>query len=1526
MNPDRDDSDRDSNGFGRRKPPPRGRSPNRRWRRRAASRSGSSSSLSGTFGLGNRSASSGEEPRFRRRERPGSPDARTASREGALRPQPQRAEQQERAAPLHGLRMGRGPAVFVGRDPARAGRERELILPPDESPARSVRQEGRHRAPPPAAAARGRVGGRAGSPARAERGEDGNSAPPSGGGSEVSSTVSLPLSVEGGGERARGRERSRSPPARANEVERGREEWNRYPPVAAARQGWGAGQPRALQVVGRDRSPPRANEERGWGAGQPRALQVVGRDRSPPRANEERGWGGGRARANEERGWGGWPDERAGNAPAPAGGGRQGRDRSPPRPNEGGDWERGTEDEERSISPPPGWGGGRDRARARIERPRVANPNRPLDEAVFEGFGERERDLRANRLWMLLQERGDQDRLVRIAQGREEERIYREDPAEAEVRAIEEEVNRSEERQWKLLDATVFGEMELAHESLLDGADVNWRNPIDNWKTALHYAAQFDMREVAELLVGVGANVFLRDGSGARPADCWPRGPLQSKLSRDLGDPKWVANVRNQHRLHGEGGPLGPDGDQGPHRSLERIGEDFKARLQTLRGEGVGGQKGDMDALRGVKEVEAWKGLLTAFECLPHTIFRPSEEPKVNDLTQEGRNALISLRTSQNAVAEFHRLQATLKEKVAGAARLQLDVSPVSEREARQRDEKREKILKSLETALRRGSEALKQLASGGGSGVSGASEGCEIPPLGELANRFETHVDTLKGENDLPVVGLSRSLRKQSASLLCQAALSLSNEWQRKRESELAGKREACEKAAAALGESVDLTMDRFPAACRNLQKTVREEQVLVEEMNQLEDEFADSCSFDLFPLDQSVCTGKQVIEQVISAGWEVGRKVRRVSSVQLVLRAELEKAGAVARELRAGASLVHPEKLQAGRVKLKGLLETQREERRQIRMKDLDLMRTQVEMEVPSEELKEKLERIESELRVMKEKAAENDYPAAIARERACLLSLASLHFPELLWEGSDFLRLVRQDLRDVVPRGGLVSAGVLMHGRSFARDYRNIRVLSESSPQTGSLARVCSCEDLQGRKAVVKRYQLGTATHGTAAVRHFYRQVGMLHELQHPHLVPVVAVWQEGEYGFVQMPFYPGGDLAGWMKERPVAGRDAATSLRLAEDLLSALAFLHQKKKVHCDVKPQNVFLTEGGRGVLGDFDGVKAVRESKKPRATTILHVTAHYLAPEIRAGEAASHASDVFSAGVTLRELLGGGVLGERSMQRAEALNSLLARMTAESPDDRPTAAQVLQDPLFSSEVMENAQCVTCFEVILRDRGVSCGCPHRHFLCAECLNAHVQSQSMMDPEYADVRARFKQNDCRVSCVARACPSEPFAHSDLARHLTPDVLNLWEGVRREAAEERVRAEMETEFEGRLRMALREDGAQRRVREIAEEILTLKCPRCRAAFVDFDGCASLTCNRCYAAFCGYCLRDCGNDAHPHVRDCPMGRGVFVRWEVWEQIQKRRKYHQVTEFLGRLNEEERAEVEPLLEPLLRENGLIAD
>ena len=74
-----------------------------------------------------------------------------------------------------------------------------------------------------------------------------------------------------------------------------------------------------------------------------------------------------------------------------------------------------------------------------------------------------------------------------------------------------------------------------------------------------------------------------------------------------------------------------------------------------------------------------------------------------------------------------------------------------------------------------------------------------------------------------------------------------------------------------------------------------------------------------------------------------------------------------------------------------------------------------------------------------------------------------------------------------------------------------------------------------------------------------------------------------------------------------------------------------------------------------------------------------------------------------------------------------------------------------------------------------------------------------------------------------------------------------------------------------------------------DIVENILTLRCPRFKIAFIDYSGCAALTCGCCKAAFCAVCLKDCGSNAHLHVRICDQN----AKKDLYITLQEFNKHH---------------------------------
>jgi hypothetical protein len=96
-----------------------------------------------------------------------------------------------------------------------------------------------------------------------------------------------------------------------------------------------------------------------------------------------------------------------------------------------------------------------------------------------------------------------------------------------------------------------------------------------------------------------------------------------------------------------------------------------------------------------------------------------------------------------------------------------------------------------------------------------------------------------------------------------------------------------------------------------------------------------------------------------------------------------------------------------------------------------------------------------------------------------------------------------------------------------------------------------------------------------------------------------------------------------------------------------------------------------------------------------------------------------------------------------------------------------------------------------------------------------------------------------------------------------------------------------------------------------KVIDEILTLRCLRCAQAFLDFEGCFALECGTCPCRFCGWCLRDCGTDAHPHVATCaakpPDADRYFGKREQFEEAKRKWQANQLERFFAELDERER-------------------
>ncbi len=190
-------------------------------------------------------------------------------------------------------------------------------------------------------------------------------------------------------------------------------------------------------------------------------------------------------------------------------------------------------------------------------------------------------------------------------------------------------------------------------------------------------------------------------------------------------------------------------------------------------------------------------------------------------------------------------------------------------------------------------------------------------------------------------------------------------------------------------------------------------------------------------------------------------------------------------------------------------------------------------------------------------------------------------------------------------------------------------------------GGMGSVYLARDLLLDREVALKILKGTASEEGLFRERFKNETRSAASLSHPH---VVSVFDAGETSggvcYMAMEVVSGGNLEERIEREGSLPPDEA--VRIAAEVARALSYAHEKGIVHRDVKPQNVLLTESGAVKVADF-GIAKAADSTTVTATDLILGTVRYLSPEQATGAEVGPASDLYSLGITLYEMLTGEV-------------------------------------------------------------------------------------------------------------------------------------------------------------------------------------------------------------------------------------------------------------------------------------------
>jgi len=200
-------------------------------------------------------------------------------------------------------------------------------------------------------------------------------------------------------------------------------------------------------------------------------------------------------------------------------------------------------------------------------------------------------------------------------------------------------------------------------------------------------------------------------------------------------------------------------------------------------------------------------------------------------------------------------------------------------------------------------------------------------------------------------------------------------------------------------------------------------------------------------------------------------------------------------------------------------------------------------------------------------------------------------------------------------------------------------NDRYQLEQTLGTGGMALVYKAKDLMLERSVAVKVLREDLSTDMSFRERFRQEARAAANLSHPNIVTVHDFGLDQGHLFIVMEYVPGTDLKTRIREK--SRFSVQETLELMIQACQGVGYAHRAGLVHCDIKPHNMLVSPDGRLKVTDFGIARALASISPEERSEVVWGSPHYFSPEQASGLPPSPASDVYSLGVILYEMLTG---------------------------------------------------------------------------------------------------------------------------------------------------------------------------------------------------------------------------------------------------------------------------------------------